>query len=73
MDQVFVWEREGGERVFTVVTAAGGITEWSERNTSGADPVAYGVADANEDGRPELFVRPGRAVFVLAMFDVSCG
>lgn len=69
VDQVFVWEREGGERVFTVATAAGGITEWSERNTSGADPVAYGVADANEDGRPELFVRPGRAVFVLAMFD----
>ena len=69
VDQVYVWEREGGERVFTVVTAAGGVTEWSEGNTSGADPVAYGVANANEDGRPELFVRPGRAVFVLAMSD----
>jgi hypothetical protein len=39
------------------------------QNASPVDPVVYGTADANQDGQPELFVNPGRVVYVLTLFN----
>jgi hypothetical protein len=67
-DRVVGWTT-GGERVFTAATAAGGVSEWRNSNPSGADPRVYGIADADEDGRAEVFVSPGRNAYVLTLVD----
>jgi hypothetical protein len=67
-DRVSAWG-VGSDRVFTVTTGAGGASEWRTSNPSGADPRVYGVADANEDGRAEVYVSPGRTANVLTLID----
>jgi hypothetical protein len=71
-DTLFVGPGPGsGERLFGVVTSKGVRSEWTESNASGVEPVIYGVVDANQDGRAEVFVNPGRHVYVLTFIDCT--
>jgi hypothetical protein len=68
-DTIYVGVGEDGLRRFGLVTAKGGRSEWCTPNASPVDPSVYGVVDADEDGRPEVFVNPGRLVNVLVFAD----
>jgi hypothetical protein len=67
VDTLYVGMGTDGQRVFGVVTASGARSQWTVANGSPVDPQIYGVADANQDGRPEVFVNPGRIVNVLTL------
>jgi hypothetical protein len=64
-DTLYVGVGADGLRRFGVVTATGARSEWTIPNASPVDPSIYGVADADQDGRAEVFVNPGRVVYLL--------
>jgi hypothetical protein len=70
-DTVFVTAGEDGGKQFGVITAGGLLSTWTSDDASGAPPAVLGVADANEDGRPELWVNPGRHVVLLTFTDCA--
>jgi hypothetical protein len=64
-DTFYVGMGAGDLRRFGVVTASGHRSEWCVHNASPLAPAILGVVDADQDGRPEVFVNPGRLVNVL--------
>lgn len=57
------------DRLFVLVTGSGVRSQWTESNAGGAEPAILGTADADQDGHPEVFVNPGRHVYVLTVID----
>jgi hypothetical protein len=68
-DTFYVGMGDGDLRRFGVITASGHRSEWCVHNASPLEPEILGVIDADQDGRPEVFVNPGRLVDVLVFAD----
>jgi hypothetical protein len=70
-DTVFVTAGEDGGKQFGVVTAGGLLSTWTADDASGVEPSVLGVVDSNQDGRPEIWVNPGRHVVLLGFTDCA--
>jgi hypothetical protein len=65
-DTLFVGAGEASKE-YGILTASGHRSTWLAPDASGVEPSILGVVDADQDGRQEVFVNPGRHVFVLVL------